>query len=132
MNDRLINCQFEVVFDFGYNDSPITKVYVKLDDKNAVKEAMSKNFHVTKHKVVAIQRIDANIVLSKNSSQTFRRTQFPFTLGWTCTIHKVQGLTLLNSYVVYLELIKQRSYSPGQICVAFLVQPFSFNRKQTS
>ena len=57
MNDRLINCQFGVVFDFGYNDSPITKVYVKLDDKNAVKEAMSKNFHVTKHKVVAIQRI---------------------------------------------------------------------------
>ena len=50
LNVRLINYQFGVVFDLGYNDSPITKVYVKLDDKNAVKEAMSKNFHVTKHK----------------------------------------------------------------------------------
>ena len=40
------------------------------------------------------------------------------TLAWACTVHKVQGLTLLNSTVVSLELIKQRSFSPGQIYVA--------------
>ena len=40
------------------------------------------------------------------------------TLAWACTFHKVQGLTLLGSAVVLLELIKQRSFSPGQICVA--------------
>ena len=69
-------------------------------------------------KVVPIQRIEANIIISKNSSETFKRTQFPLTLAWACTVHKVQGLTLLNSTVVSLELIKQRSFSPGQIYVA--------------
>ena len=69
-------------------------------------------------KVVPIQRIEANIIISKNSSKTFKRIQFPLTLAWACTVHKVQGLTLLNSTVVSLELIKQRSFSPGQIYVA--------------
>ena len=40
--DRLINDQFGVVFDFPYIVSSVTKVYVKLDDQNAGKNAMSK------------------------------------------------------------------------------------------
>ena len=40
------------------------------------------------------------------------------TLVWTCTFHKVQGLTLLISTVASLELIEQRSFSPRQIYVA--------------
>ena len=40
--DRLINGQFGVVFDFAYIDSSITKVYVKLDDQNAGKNAIRK------------------------------------------------------------------------------------------
>ena len=55
---------------------------------------------------------------AKNSSETFKRTQFPLTLAWACTVLKVQGLTLLNSTVVWLELIQQKSFSPGQIYVA--------------
>ena len=105
--NRLINGQFGVVFDFAYIDSSITKVYVKLDDQNAGKNAMSKDLYASKYKVVPIQRIEANIIISKNSSETFKRTQFPLTLAWTCTVHKVS-----------LELIKQRSFSPGQIYVA--------------
>ena len=65
-----------------------------------------------------IQRIETIVIISKNSSETFRRTQFPLTLAWTYTVHKVQGLSLLNSTVVSLGLIKQRSFSPWQIYVA--------------
>ena len=79
---------------------------------------MSKDLYASKYKVVPIQRIEANIIISKNSSETFKRTQFPLTLAWACTVHKVQGLTLLNSTVVSLELIRLRSFSPGQIYVA--------------
>ena len=45
--DRLINGQFGVVFDFAYIDSSITKVYVKLDDQNAGKNAMSKDLYAS-------------------------------------------------------------------------------------
>ena len=125
--DRLINGQFGVVFDFAYIDSSLTKVYVKLHDQNAGKNAMSKDLYSSKYKAVPIQRIKANIITSKTSSEIFKRTQFPPTLAWTCTAHKVQGLTLLNSTVASLELIKQRSFSPGQIYVA-LSRSFSLSK----
>ena len=43
LNDHLINRQFGVVFEFGYFDSSIVKICVKLDDKNTSKEAISKD-----------------------------------------------------------------------------------------
>ena len=72
----MINGQFGVVFDFAYIDSSINKVYVKLDDQNAGKNAMSKDLHASKCKVLSIQRIEANIIISKNSSETFKRVNF--------------------------------------------------------
>ena len=125
--NRLINGQFGVVFDFAYIDSSITKVYVKLDDQNAGKNAMSKDLYASKYKVLPIQRTEPNITISKKFSETFKKTQFPLTLPWACTVHKVQGLTPLNSTVVSLELIEQRSFSPGQIYVA-LSRSTSFSK----
>ena len=125
--DHLINGQFGVVFDFAYIDSSITKVYVKLDDQNAGKNAMSKDLYASKYKVLPIQRTEPNITISKKFSETFKKTQFPLTLPWACTVHKVQGLTPLNSTVVSLELIEQRSFSPGQIYVA-LSRSTSFSK----
>ena len=113
----MINGQFWVVFEFGCINSSITKVYVKLEDKNAGKKAMPNNLYATKYKVAPTQRIDANIIINKNSFQIFKKTQFPLTLTPAWTIHKVPSLTLLNSTVVSLELIKQRLFSSGQIFV---------------
>ena len=45
------------------------------------------------------------------------RTQFPLMLGYVCTIHKVQGLTIPNTVVV-LDLEKQKSFNYGQLYVA--------------
>ena len=60
----MINGQFGVVFDFAYIDSSITKVYVKLDDQNAGKNAMLKDLYASKYKVVPIQITEANIIIS--------------------------------------------------------------------
>ena len=68
--DCLTNGQFGVVFDFPYINSSITKVYVKLDDQNG-KNAISKDLYASNYEVVSIQRIEANIIISKSSSETF-------------------------------------------------------------
>ena len=80
--NRLINGQFRVVFEFAYVDTSITKVYVILDDQNA----MLKNLYASNYKVVAIQRTEVNFIIRKNSSETFKRTQFSLTLAWVCKV----------------------------------------------
>ena len=61
LRDRLINGQFGIVFYFGYVRSSITNVYLKLDDENAVKNAMLKDSYASEDKVIPIQKVEANI-----------------------------------------------------------------------
>ena len=42
---------------------------------------MSKDLYASKYEVVLIQRIEENIIISKKSSEKFKRTQFPLTLA---------------------------------------------------
>ena len=51
------------------------------------------------------------------TSYSVKRTQFPLMLGWACTIHKVQGLTL-RKVALSTELRKMRQFGHGQIYVA--------------
>lgn len=53
----------------------------------------------------------------KPSSPEIQRLQFPITLAWACTVHKVQGLTL-NEIVVSFDLNRQNHFNYGQIYVA--------------
>ena len=66
-----------------------------------------------------IQPVLARIKVTpgKPSSPEIQRLQFPITLAWACTVHKVQELTL-NEVAVNFELRKQKSFNPGQIYVA--------------
>ena len=43
LSDWLINGQFGIVFHFGYVSSSINKVHLRLDDKEAGKNAMLKD-----------------------------------------------------------------------------------------
>ena len=82
LSDRLINGQFGIVFHFGYVSSSITKAYLKLDDEKADKNVLLKDSYASKHKVVPIQKVEANIKINKSSSETFNRTQLPLPLPW--------------------------------------------------
>ena len=69
---------------FGYLSSSITKVYLKLDDEKAGKNSMLKDPYASKHKVVPIQEVEANIKTNKCSLETFKRTRFPSCMGMLC------------------------------------------------
>ena len=61
--------------------------------------------------------VEANNKINKKSSQTLQRTQFSLTLAWVCIVHKGLGLALIIT-VVFFELVKQSTFSPGQVYVA--------------
>ena len=92
-------------------------MYLKLNDENAGKKVMLKDSNSLNHKVVSIRKVEANIKISKNSSQKFKITQFPLILTWAWTVQNVQGLAL-STTIVSLELVKQRTFPSGQIYVA--------------
>ena len=74
---------------------------------------------VQEQKVVPIVPMLAKIKVrsGKPSSPEIQRIQFPLTLAWACTVHKVQGLTL-NDVVFSFNLLRQKSFNYGQIYVA--------------
>ena len=107
--------------DVNQNTPKPTVIYIKFDDPNAGKDLTNTcaNPFAREHKVVRIEPVLAKIKIrpGKASSPEIQRVQFPITLAWTCTVHKVQGLTL-ERVVISSELIKQRAFNYGQIYVA--------------
>ena len=88
LNDRLIG-RFGTVHDFGFINSLVTKVYLKLDDENAGKRVMLKDSYALNHQVVLTQMVEENIKISKNSLQTLNEAQFSLTLAWPYSVHNV-------------------------------------------
>ena len=66
-----------------------------------------------------IERTEADIRVTKHkiSSPTVKRTQFPLTLSWATTVHKVQGLSVPEA-IVSFNLERQRQFNAGQMYVA--------------
>ena len=123
ISDRLINGQMGTVFkiDVNQNTQKPTVLYIKFDDPNAGKDLITThaNSFARENKVFPIEPVLAKVKIrpGKTSSPEIQRVQFPVTLAWPCTIHKVQGLTLEN-IVISFNLIKQRAFNYGQIYVA--------------
>ena len=121
--DRLINGQMGIVvkIDVHPNTQKPTIIYIKFDDPKAGNMLTSKsnNLFAQQNQLVPVEPILAKIKIrpGKPSSPEMQRIQFPITLAWACTIHKVQGLTL-NNVVISFRLNKQRSFNYGQIYVA--------------
>lgn len=121
--DRLINGQMGTVLKIGVNE--ITQkpsiVYLKFDDTKAGQNLTrtSGNNFAKENALVPVQPVLTKIKLhpGKASSPEVQRIQFPISLAWACTVHKVQGLTLQN-VVISFNLNRQRSFNYGQVYVA--------------
>ena len=94
VNDRLINGQVGEVFGFKIVNNVIYKVYIKFEDLEIGRKAMMSSQFTRVNCVAPIKKCEADIPISKGSILTcIEPTQFPLALSWTCTIHKVQGLS---------------------------------------
>ena len=66
--------------------------------------------------LVPIEKCETEISTKKQSAlPSIKRTQFPLTLAWVSTVHKVQGLSLEQ---VVIDLGNQKSFGPGQMYTA--------------
>ena len=121
--DRLINGQMGTAMKINVNKltQKPSVIYIKFDDEragNALIQTSGDSF-AQQNKVVPIEPVLSKIKVhpGKPSSPELQRIQFPITLAWACTIHKVQGLSLQN-VVISFKLHKQKSFNSGQVYVA--------------
>ena len=121
--DRLINGQLGTIvrIEVNQNNQNPTVIYIKFDDDKAGSSLIQKSSHpfVRENQVVPLQPVLAKIKIRSNkpSSPEIQRTQFPLTLAYAVSIHKVQGLSLTN-VVISFDLVKQRTFNYGQVYVA--------------
>ena len=120
LSDKLCNGQIGIVKHMKQNaNGEITTVYLKMEDNTVGITAMSTDPYARRNRWVPIKMIEKEIKINKNCSCSpcIKRLQFPLTLSWACTVHKVQGKTFSN-IVVCFDLIKQKRFNAGQIYVA--------------
>lgn len=121
--DRLIHGQMGTIIkiDMNKNTKKPSIIYIKFDDKLAGKALIDKcnNTFAKQNRLVPIEPILERFKIrpGKPSLPEIQRMQFPITLAWACTVYKVQGLTL-HKIVISFELVKQRFFNYGQVCVA--------------
>ena len=118
INDRLVNGLVGRVTQFKYSNNVVSFVYVKFNDDIVGLEAMRSDVTARQYHWVPIKKREALFGLRKNRQQpSVKRTQFPLTLSWACTVHKVQGLSLTEG-VVSLYLESRKSFNQGQMYAA--------------
>ncbi|CAH1232472.1 PIF1 [Branchiostoma lanceolatum] len=117
VSDGIVNGAFATVVAIDSTGLDVQTILVKFDSDWVGQQAIANSqYKQTYPGVVPIQR--QNIQISPNSgrrSVQVQRTQFPLSLAWACTIHKVQGKTL-DKIVVSTE--GKGPCFPGQAYVA--------------
>ncbi|XP_015764268.1 PREDICTED: ATP-dependent DNA helicase PIF1-like [Acropora digitifera] len=121
--DRLINGQLGTIvrIEVNQNNQNTTVIYIKFDDVKAGSSLIQRSNHpfIRENQVVPLHPVLAKIKIRPNkpSSPEIERTQFPLTLAYAVSIHKVQGLSLTN-VVISFDLVKQRTFNYDQVYVA--------------
>ena len=88
-------------------------MYIKFSDEKAGSQAMRSSYLCRENSWVSIEKCETETSMKKGSSSpSIKRIQFPLTLAWTSTVHKVQGLSLEEG-VIDFDLQKQKSFESG-------------------
>ena len=115
--DGLVNgARGEVVHVVTNNNSEVTSVLVKFDNSTVGAKSIQTSPHRSRlPHAVPLMKYEVVFFAKGKRGSEIKRLQFPLTLAWATTIHKVQGLTL-DEIVVDM---KGGRFSPGQAYVAF-------------
>ena len=90
------------------------KVYVTFCDKQAGVKAVRSSYLGRQNSWIPIEKCEADIPAKKEwASPSIKCIQFPLTLAWTSTVHKVQGFSLEQG-VIDFDLLEQKSFWPRQ------------------
>ena len=116
VSDGLVNGARGEVVHVIVNNSEITSVLVKFDNNRVgLKSIQSSPHRYSYPHAVPLTKYEVTFFAKRKRGSEIKRFQFPLTLAWATTIHKVQGLTL-DEIVVDM---KGGRFSPGQAYVAF-------------
>ena len=118
VSDGLVNgARGEVVHIVASPNHNVHKILVKFDDPSVGQQAISASRYRNRfNNAVPLEKVEVKFHARGKKGSEITRYQFPLTLAWATTIHKVQGLTL-NEIVVDME--GSSRFSPGQAYVAF-------------
>ncbi len=116
VSDSLVNgARGEVSHIVTDSTGNVTSVLVKFyDDKVGKKACQSSQYQTSYPNDVPLNKVEVVFLAKGKRGSEIARLQFPLTLAWATTIHKVQGLTL-DSIVVDM---KGNRFNPGQMYVA--------------
>ena len=117
VSDGLVNgARGEVVHVVTNNDGEVTHVLVKFDNSTVGRKSIQTSQYRSTHPhAVPLAKYEVVFFAKGRRGSEITRLQFPLTLAWATTIHKVQGLTL-DEIVVDM---KGGRFSPGQAYGAF-------------
>ena len=117
ISDGLVNgARGVVVHVVTNNDRDITTVLVSFgNERVGIKSIQSSPHRLRFPHAVPLTKYEVVFLAKRKRGSEIKCLQFPLTLAWATTIHKVQGLTL-DEIVVDM---KGGRFSPGQAYVAF-------------
>jgi hypothetical protein len=114
VSDGLVNGAMGAIVNIITNDKNEVKIILVKFDKNAGLKSIQTSSYKTDHpNAVPIKKHEVQFLAGGKKGAEITRIQFPITLAWANTIHKVQGSTL-NEIVVDMK----GRFCPGQAYVA--------------